>query len=408
MENYSSHLYPENTNRDYNDEGNDVSPHAKTVPTTPETYVNSLRMSFHQFKASYPPVESSECATSAMGSLKECKFYISDKQVIFRKGMAFCVAYNNAILSTNNKNLCTSVGSMLYNVYGTTEFSSSIYGSIYGPLETQPKKATKSSMEEALNGIGVKPLVVSLPSQAFQHKIVEANVPQFDMPTILVYFACCVLHIFKKNTDETNYKTFMSSCIRDLRDLVGCDPDAELDIPFDFKRANAIRIMLGSNSKLREDIILFLVKNVHRRETGIGGVCQYLCNVLSWSEMQHFNLINVWLVNPQSPVLDDFRVAREVENLTEACKAIASHSYPQFYMYFASNEEKLNVEASRFPTLIAVAQELEREDSNGSNSETILTVGVNPTIVAALVKLHRSSMSQESEMEGDVRRKKRR
>jgi len=67
---------------------------------------------------------------------------------------------------------------------------------------------------------------------------------------MLVYFGCCILILFKKFTNEENYNTFMANSIRELRDRAKCDPDAKLDIPFDFKKANAIRTMLGACSIL--------------------------------------------------------------------------------------------------------------------------------------------------------------
>jgi hypothetical protein len=67
-------------------------------------------------------------------------------------------------------------------------------------------------------------------------------------------------------------------------------------------------------------------------------------------------------------------------------------------MLVSSYFEMLMVHSLRFPTLIAVAQELKKgeEDtdggsSSGTNSEVILTAGADPIMVKALVNLHRSS-----------------
>jgi len=38
----------------------------------------------------------------------------------------------------------------------------------------------------------------------------------------------------------------MTNFIRELRERAKCDTHAKLDIPFDFKKANAIRTMLGA------------------------------------------------------------------------------------------------------------------------------------------------------------------
>ncbi|PNX77664.1 hypothetical protein L195_g033633 [Trifolium pratense] len=311
-----------------------------------------------------------------IGNLTDHTFYISDDKV--RCGMAFSVAYNTAKNSNNNKELCVNVSSMLCNVYG----SPTVF---------------RTSTEAALNRIGVRPSkVVWLPYMAKECNIDKNEIPQLEWPTILVYFSCCVLVLLKKFTDKESYSDFMSRCICDLRELVGFDPDAKLDIPFDFRRANVIKTMLGSCSTLRHDVIKFILRKSNWGDAEIGGVCQYLCAELAWSGMRHFSLINDVLVKPQSPVLFDDRVLSEVEDFTEASEAVASHICPQLYMSVASYFEMLMVHSSRFPTLIAVAQEVKKGDtscarSSASDSEVILTAGADPITVKALVNLHNSN-----------------
>ncbi|MCI04746.1 hypothetical protein A2U01_0025793, partial [Trifolium medium] len=148
-------------------------------------------------------------------------------------GMAFSVANNTAKNSKNNE-LCVNVASMLCNVFRTLT-------------------------EAALNRIGIRPSkVVWLPYMAKECNIDKNEIPQLEWPSILVYFSCCVLVLFKKFTDQANYSNFMSRCIYDLREIVGFDPDAKLDIPFDFGKANAIKTMLGSCLTLRHDVIRFI------------------------------------------------------------------------------------------------------------------------------------------------------
>jgi hypothetical protein len=67
-------------------------------------------------------------------------------------------------------------------------------------------------------------------------------------------------------------------------------------------------------------------------------------------------------------------------------------------MLVASYFEMLMVHSSRFPNLIAVAQELKKaeEDTDGASSsirksEVILTAGADSITVKALVNLHRIS-----------------
>lgn len=88
--------------------------------------------------------------------------------------------------------------------------------------------------------------------------------------------------------------------------------------------------------------------------------------------------------------------------MTEAFEAIASHPQPQFFMHLASNSELLNVDPSRFPTLVAVAKELEEFGycSTVANSEAVSTAGAGagagagarPSLVQTLVKLHRNAI----------------
>ncbi|CAJ2662598.1 unnamed protein product [Trifolium pratense] len=294
--------------------------------------------------------------------------------------MAFSVAYNTAKNTKNNKELCVNVGSMLCNVFVT-------------PNPT----IFKTSVEVTLNRIGVRlSKVVCLPYMAKECNIDKNEIPQLEWPTILVYFSCCILVLFKKFTDEESYSDFVRRCICELREIVGFDPDATLDIPFDFRRVNVIKTMLGSCSTLCHDVIKFILRKSNWGDEQIGGVCQYLCAELAWSGMQHFILINDALVKPQSPVLFDDRVLSEVEDFTEASEAVVSHICPQFYMFVASYCEMLMVHSSRFPTLISVAnscmlpKEVKKRDTSCSSSsvtnyEVILTAGADPITVKALV-----------------------
>ncbi|KAJ1414339.1 hypothetical protein SESBI_18878 [Sesbania bispinosa] len=200
---------------------------------------------------------------------------------------------------------------------------------------------TGMAFQIALNEIGVKPCFVTLPNYADEHNINLANVPKIDWASILVIFGYCIILLFTNTTNEVNYSTYMSKCIRELQERAGCDPaGTELDIPFDFPKANAVRTMLGASSHLRQ-------------------------------------------------------VSLEAENLTEAWKSIDSHSYPQFFKHMASNVDKLKVDISRFPTLIAVAQQLDKERSgpNVSNSAETSTADSNPKVLA-LRRIHLTAMAQ--------------
>ncbi|KAL5102449.1 hypothetical protein RYX36_006776 [Vicia faba] len=298
--------------------------------------------------------------------------------------------YWEAIGSTYNKQLCIYICCMINEI--SSEFLTSVI--------------------TALDAIGIKPDLY--PSKTYYPTNVEGNTyvcptdnklrielfsdnharglsKLFDWPTILVIFGCCILVLFNKFTTEENYKTFMTNSIAQLRERARCDPDVNLDIPFNFKEANAIKTMIGPCSMLCNDSICFLLKHMNCQNSGIGLVCQYLGNELAWLDMHHLVLMNDLLIAPQSPVLGDPRVLREVESLSQAIAKVSSHSYPQFYMFMVSNLERLKTEPSMFPTLIAVAQVLERGDNNVTNLESSSTKAANLSIVQSLVTLHQTT-----------------
>jgi hypothetical protein len=132
--------------------------------------------------------------------------------------------------------------------------------------------------------------------------------------------------------------------------------------------------------------------NLAESDEEIDSVCQYLFNVLAWSGMRHFTVINDMFVKAQSPVFFDPRVSKEVNDFTEARRAIKPHICPQFSMYLAPEATLSKVEPSRFPTLIVVAQELHRRDGSCSivgEFELTSTARVDPKTVQDLVELHR-------------------
>jgi hypothetical protein len=54
----------------------------------------------------------------------------------------------------------------------------------------------------------------------------------------------------------------------------------------------------------------------------IDSVCQYLRNVLAWSEMRHFTLINDMLIKAKSHVFFTPLVSKDVNDFTEAYRSI--------------------------------------------------------------------------------------
>jgi hypothetical protein len=275
-------------------ENNDVEP---CLPNVPHNKLDLLRVKLNSFKPYYPELTS--------------KFRLD-----------FCLAHNVARRSQNNAELCAAAGKMIYTVL------SDLHTTVESALENI------TGGEEYL--------------RLWQNYNNVPRPPRMERPSIYVYFGsdkiclCCILVLFKKFTDEDSYKNFMMSCIHELKEKAGCDPDDDdFDILFDYRKANAVRIMFGAHFVLRSNAIKNLVNWMYHVDTRLGAVCQYLCNMFSWYEMEHFNLLNDMLVNPQSPVLLDPRILREVDNLTDACSAVMDCEYPQFYSLMVTNADSL-------------------------------------------------------------------
>ncbi|CAI8590290.1 unnamed protein product [Vicia faba] len=328
----------------------------------PETILERLSITMGELRARYPTKEDWLMSIPPVSSNSHIKptsvnrFFTSN---IRTRGMAFYEAYAAAKESNDEKELCTNVASMLCDVHD----------------------GFRSSVEEALHGIGVIPTVVWLPADK---DVADGLV----WPLILIIFGCCIIMLLKKLTDEVNFKYFMNNSISELKQILGYD--ADLDIPFDFEKAIEIRRDLGYSSRLRQDAIRFILKKSNstaQKDRKISGVCHYLCNVLAWSEMRHFKVIKESLVKPKSLILLHPRIARQVEAFTKACESVQSHICPQFFMFLAPVSDVIQARPSRFRTLIAIAQELERKGNNCP----IPVKGADWKVVQDLVKLHRDT-----------------
>lgn len=188
---------------------------------------------------------------SEMENFRLCKFYTSSPGHE-DDGIAFRAAYDSATQASNNKELCSYVGSMLCAV----------------------SNDLKTSVVEALFGAGIQIRFVQLPSQARENDIDEAHVSEMDWPSILIQFGCVCINLFIKKNSEASYKSFMSNCIRELQNRVGMEPGIG-NVPLDFSRANAIRTMLGSSLTLRETLIKFFMGTMNQGRASIHGVCPH-------------------------------------------------------------------------------------------------------------------------------------
>jgi hypothetical protein len=244
---------------------------------------------------------------SRIGFMTDYIFYIPDEGD--STGIAFSEAYKAATMRPYDKELCTYVGSMLCSVV----------------------PGFRNSVVAALNGIGVRPHFVSLPSQAEANNIDISRARQLDWSSILVIFGYCILLLFKIDNDELFWfdtsKTPNTERIRELKVKVGFSTYNSLSIPFDRHREKEIRTMLGNNHALRTSVFTFLMNNFDHPDSQICSLCQYLSVVLSWSgDMRVFTVMNKWLVKTHSRVLSISRLKEEVDNLEETINAIASHS----------------------------------------------------------------------------------
>ncbi|CAJ2662583.1 unnamed protein product [Trifolium pratense] len=306
-----------------------------------------------------------------MGNMTDCNFYIPDAAGD-TTGMAFRVAYNAKYTDTKELSVC--VGSMLCSVV----------------------PAFRNNVEAALNGIGIRPRFVSLPSQARQNNIEISKVPALDWTSILVIFGYCILILF--NIHRTSGFAVVGHRLRtkqidELRTKVGCPHYHHSRIPFQHETELSVRTMLGTHA-LRNSIITFLMDNFNHSNQQISSLCQYLSYVLSWSgDLCVFTLMNERLVKTKSPVLSDSRVVAEAENLEELIKAIASHTYPQYFNHLCITSELFYLDVSRFPNLFAVAKVLEKGDDCMASLFYEIS-GMNKNTVVELVKLHRAAMAQ--------------
>jgi len=102
------------------------------------------------------------------------------------------------------------------------------------------------------------------------------------------------------------------------------------------------------------------------------------------------------LVRTNSPILSDSRVLAEADNFEKVCLAVTSHMYPQFFNHLCSVSELsyFDFDLSRFPTLFAVAVELEKGGDGSYANESVAISGANQRKVKDLVKLHLTAMAE--------------
>lgn len=291
--------------------------------------------------------------------------------------MAFSAAYDATKDSKNSKELCTYVGSML--CFVVPEF--------------------RKPVEAALKEIGVSLRFVSLPSQAHENNNVDSKLPQLNRFYILVIFGYCIFLLFNARKEVCWYNRCSEPTSTDriyaLCTKLGFPPYNDLHIPFNQQDEYAIYTMLATPS-LRFSVIVYIMENLDNEEIRIRNLCDYvsfnLCGLSWYGDMYVFSVINDRLVKTKSPVLSDSRVTTEVYNLSLTSLAVGNFKYFYYFSHLCLDLELFLFDLSRFPTLFAVAMELDRGGRVLYKYNDIS--GAVRATVRELVKLHWAAMAQ--------------
>lgn len=345
-------------------------------------HCKKMKMESSNALIQYQTAANNQFEINMIGSMTDCNFYIPDVTGD-STGLAFRVAFREAMYASNNqkKEICAYVGSMLCSVV----------------------PGFRHSVEAALNGASITPHFVSLPSQACENNIHISHIPELDRSSVLVAFGYCILLLFKIDIMEEvfnfntihvfNFNTTMKKRIVKLQEEVGRTPNKNIGIQFHEDTVIAIRTMLGTHG-VRTSVINFLMNNLSHSESQISSLCHHLSYVLSWSgDMRVFTVMNKWLLKTESTVLDGNSVKLEVDNLEVTIKAIASHTYPQYFSYLCLPSELFHLDVSRFPNLFAVAVALDQGLDDGEIVSLCHDIpGSNGLTACELLKRHRKAM----------------
>ncbi|WOG83167.1 hypothetical protein DCAR_0102341 [Daucus carota subsp. sativus] len=194
--------------------------------------------------------------------------------------------------------------------------------------------------------------IIALPSQAEVTMLDLTNLPIYDNSTYSVLLGFCFLLLFK-NCTQQNYSSFAH--------FAGVAPDEEIPNPSSFKKAQAVREVLGSIPELKRLVIEFIINWSKSGRTSFNCMMAHLASLLEYNEMSAFRFCYETLILSESPVLKDPRVSDEVSNLYEALGLVNRSEYPKYFRYLAPKEQSSKIDRARFPTLAAVAQKIKAE-----------------------------------------------
>ncbi|KAM0069745.1 hypothetical protein Hdeb2414_s0001g00005101 [Helianthus debilis subsp. tardiflorus] len=215
-----------------------------------------------------------------------------------------------------------------------------------------------------------------------------------DNRIVYAIFAQLALVIYK-NIDNRSYERFMLRRAAAIKSFAGvCDDlmPGGGDILLSISTAKNIRTIVGANGNFRAGLLTVILGN--RDGWGrLNGVCNYLAEIISWTEMAPLQFMLEALCLTDSPVLRDSRVKHEVINLCEAYKRINETPYPQYFRIMHPTEARVTIAKSRFPTLAEVARRYLSELKNRVSQFAASSNGQN-TLVNNLLSIHRAHITR--------------
>lgn len=276
--------------------------------------------------------------TRRRGAGRECTFFVPDnpsKHGPIVIGIALEQA--NDTYSTHPTQICTHFASLL---------------SIICP-------ELKPMLVDALEKLGITIKEVKLPSQADRYNVDWSSYGKLAPICIFVIFGCSVL-LLLKHINPANYNNFMNKRIKAMKSIVGILGDKAMMNLYTFECGSVISSMLGSNMGLKKEVLRSVIHNLNSDQSYFGSICCYLKKILSWSGMYDLKTIHEKLIVPESSILRDSRIAKEVKNVNEAFDLINACEHPEFFRLTAERREQALLSRHRFPVLAVVAQMVQK------------------------------------------------
>ncbi|KAF5775033.1 hypothetical protein HanXRQr2_Chr13g0607531 [Helianthus annuus] len=213
-------------------------------------------------------------------------------------------------------------------------------------------------------------------------------------PTAYAIFAQLALVIYK-NIDNRSYERFMlrrAAAIKSFAGVCGDLVPGGGDILLSISTAKNIRTIVAAHCNFRAGLLTAIIGNRDGWRP-LNGVCNYLAEIISWTEMAPLQFMLEALCLTDSPVLRDYRVKHEVINLCEAYKRINETPYRQYFRIMHPTEARVTIAKSRFPTLAEVARRYLSELKHRVSQFAASSNGQN-TLVNNLLSIHRAHITR--------------